>query len=143
MSLDNISVRRGWTQVSGQDDGTTRSGYGFGGRAGIAAGTEGGAPFSSVIPVTGATPSIANGGTFTHNGAGAMRVTTGGAVTGAIVQAGVIDGQVLRLINISTNTITMALAGTSNVANGTSAVIAATAAMTLVWNAADARWYVA
>jgi hypothetical protein len=44
-------------------------------------------------------------------------------------------------MNTSANSITFAAAGTSNVSNGTSAVIAANTAMKLVWDATGSRWY--
>lgn len=55
--------------------------------------------------------------------------------------AGITGGQELILINNTANTITFAAAGTSNVANGTSAVIAANCCMFLVWDATSSRWY--
>jgi hypothetical protein len=69
------------------------------------------------------------------------KLSTSGAVTGVILTAGVYDGQRLTLVNTSANSITFAAAGTSNVADGTSAVLAANRSMTLIWEATSARWY--
>ena len=67
---------------------------------------------------------------------------TGGSVTGIILTAGTVDGQKLVLFNKeASNTITFAAAGTSNVADGTSAVLGALRAMSLVWDATSSRWY--
>jgi hypothetical protein len=68
-------------------------------------------------------------------------LTTGGAVTGVILSAGTIDGQECVLVNTSANSITFATAATSNVADGTSAVIAANTRMSLTWSQTAARWY--
>lgn len=107
---------------------------------GLAAQT-GGALAPVPTPRSGTVPTIANSGTFTHNNCGTMVVTTGGAVTGTIVQLGTYHGQMLTLINNSANTITMAAAGTSNVAAGVAAIVPATAALSLVYNALDSKWY--
>jgi len=67
---------------------------------------------------------------------------SGGAVTGIILTAGTVDGQELVLFNIeASNTITFATAATSNVADGTSAVIGALRRMALTWDATSSRWY--
>jgi len=67
---------------------------------------------------------------------------SGGSVTGMILTVGAFPGQMICLFNIeATNTITFAAAGTSNVADGTSAVIAALRALVLVWDATSSRWY--
>lgn len=87
---------------------------------------------------------LATGNTITLPTAGKTKrlSASGGSVTGIILTAGTIDGQELTLINIeASNTITFAAAGTSNVADGTSAVLAANRSMTLVWDATSSRWY--
>jgi hypothetical protein len=96
-------------------------------------------PFKS--PVT-AAQTIAGGGTIAlpTTGFNAL-LTTGGAVTGVILTAGVTDGQTICLINNSANSITFAAAGTSNVADGTSAVIPALRAMIFTWDNTSSRWY--
>lgn len=91
--------------------------------------------------VTADIPTLTNGATVTHNNCGVVITTNGGAVTGIIVQVGSFHGQHLIVINNVAGTVTMAAAGTSNVASGVTAVIPATAALGLVWNAIDSRWY--
>lgn len=97
-----------------------------------------GGPSSSLA--TAAT--IATSGTIALPAQGdTAKLTTGGAVTGVVLTAGTYDGQRLNLINTSANSITFAAAGTSNVADGTSAVLAANRSMCFVWEATSARWY--
>jgi hypothetical protein len=145
MSIDRLKSAPGAFLITPELDssgfpGSVQLGMNAGIVAGAAVGA-GGASFSVPTPKAGTVPTIANSGTVTHNGHGAAVVTTGGAVTGAIVQAGTIAGQKLTIINNSANTITMAAVGTSNVANGVGAVISALAAIDLVWNALDSKWY--
>jgi hypothetical protein len=87
---------------------------------------------------------IATGNTITlpTGGKNKRLSASGGAATGVILTAGSVDGQELTLFNLeATNTITFAAAGTSNVADGTSAVIPALRAIRLTWDATSARWY--
>lgn len=96
-------------------------------------------PFKS--PVTTA-QTVTNGYTITLPTSGYKQLlTTGGAVTGVILTAGVTDGQQVILFNTSANSVTFAAAGTSNVADGVSAVIPALRAMQFDWDATSARWY--
>lgn len=88
-----------------------------------------------------AAQSIATGNTITLPSGKTKLLTSAGAATGVILAAGTFDGQELQLLNTSANSLTFAAAGTSNVSNGTSAVIAANSAMLLVWDATSARWY--
>lgn len=146
MSLDRLRSRAGLFVV---DPEATTTGFPGAVALGSGAGTvEGGAASQGgalyQIPVQKAVadiPTLASSGTITHSGSGTVVVTTGGAVTGAIVQVGTRPGQKLTVINNSANTITMAVVGTSNVANGTGCIISALAAITLTWNALDSRWY--
>ena len=82
------------------------------------------------------------GGTIPSAGIGLARCNPAGAITGVIVQPGTIDGQVLLIENsaAAANTITMAAAATSNVANGVTTVITGLQLAVLVWNASTARW---
>lgn len=85
---------------------------------------------------TGATIALPTGGRTKRLSA------SGGAVTGIILPVGTVDGQELILFNTeSANTITFAAAATSNVADGTAAVIGALRALVLVWDATSNRWY--
>lgn len=68
-------------------------------------------------------------------------VDNGGAVTGIILTAGVVDGQILHIVNAAAATVTFAASGTSNVADGTSAVIAANRAISLIWDSGTSLWY--
>lgn len=145
MSLDRLQSKTGLFQINPEvGSGGFPGGVSVGGEFSIVAGAAaatGGAIAPTPTPRSGTVPTLAGSGTVTHNGCGTCIVTTGGAVTGAIVQAGITHGQNLTIINNSANTITMAAAGTSNVANGTGCIISATAAIGLTWNAIDSRWY--
>lgn len=81
------------------------------------------------------------GGTIATAGVGTSRVSTGGAVTGAILQAGTFAGQKCTVINESGNSITFDVVGTSHVADGNSAVIAGNRAMDFTWNTHQSKWY--
>jgi len=88
---------------------------------------------------------IATGNTITVPSSFNKRLTVNGAgATGVILAAGVIDGQILNLINAdTTDSITFhATAATSNVAGGASVILPALGSMQLVWDATSARWYV-
>lgn len=73
-----------------------------------------------------------------------VRVSAAAATTGASLPLGTLNGQILILIvtSAAANTITMAAAGTSNVAGGTTVVLAGLEAHTFVWDAVGALWYV-
>jgi hypothetical protein len=62
---------------------------------------------------------------------------------GVIMQAGTRAGQKCTVINQSAaiNTITMAVAATSNVANGVGTVIAGLTAKSFTWNSITSLWY--
>lgn len=72
-----------------------------------------------------------------------VRVTAGAAVTGIILGAGTLGGQLLSVIHegAAANTITFAASGTSNVADGTSDVITGPSARLYVWDSVTALWY--
>src|SRR5579859_706924 len=74
---------------------------------------------------TGAVQSLATGNTNTVGVFGVVRVTAAAAVTGIILPVGSRPGQQLIVIHegAAANTITFAASGTSNVADGASAVI--------------------
>jgi hypothetical protein len=98
-------------------------------------------PFAGA-PIQSATaPALATGGTITTAGVNSARVAPTGAVTGVILQAGTIAGQEVTVVNESAFSITFAVVGTSNVADGVSAVIAANRAMYFKWNSVTAKWY--
>lgn len=101
------------------------------------------------LKVTGAIVNApVNGGAITTGGTidttvGTNRVQPAAAVTGMILEAGVADGQRFTLINESAaiNTITMDAAGTSNVADGVTTVVAGLTAQSYYWTAGAARWF--
>jgi hypothetical protein len=72
-----------------------------------------------------------------------VRVTAAAAITGVILSPGSTGGQRVTIIHegAAANTITMAAAGTSNVADGTSDVITGPSARTYVWDSVTALWY--
>lgn len=87
---------------------------------------------------------VDTGGTITLPTAGiTKRVATSSAAdkTGVILTAGTVDGQFLHLLNVSANSLTFAASGTSNVALGASAAIAAGARMSLIWDSTSSMWY--
>lgn len=71
------------------------------------------------------------------------RVAPAGAVVGIILQPGTVAGQEVTVVNESAavNTVTFAVAATSNVADGATSVIAGLTARRFVWNSVAARWF--
>ncbi len=74
---------------------------------------------------------------------GCVRVTAAAGITGVIITAGVKSGQTLMVVHegAAANTITMAAAGTSNVAAGATCVLSGLAAHFFVWDSVTALWY--
>lgn len=98
----------------------------------------------TIITATSATaPDPGNGGTITTSGVGVAKVNPAGAETGIILQAGIIDGQEVTVINeaVAANTLTFAAAATSNVVDGASDIIAGAKCRTYCWESVTARWY--
>jgi hypothetical protein len=92
-------------------------------------------------PVT-AAQALSSSGTITLPTAGKNQlVSNTGAVTGMILTVGRIDGDEVTIINISANTVTFAVSGTSHVADGTSAIILANGKLSFVWSATQSLWY--
>lgn len=95
-------------------------------------------------PASGNPTAVDNNGTIDTTKP-VQRVKTSSAAdkTGAILEAGTTHGQLCLVVNESANTITMAAAATSHVADGISCVIAANAAQLFIWNALVATpiWY--
>lgn len=96
----------------------------------------GGQSATAVATITGGT--IATG--FNNR---VSRVNPAGAITGVIMQAGTQPGQEITVVNeaAAANTVTMAVAGTSNVADGVSTVIAGLTANRFTWDSVTALWY--
>lgn len=88
-------------------------------------------------------PAIVNGATIVTNGVKTGRVSPAGAVSGISLGAGSYQGQTFFLINEAgaANTVTFAVAGTSRVASGTSAVVAGLTSRLFVWDTVQALWY--
>lgn len=86
-------------------------------------------------------PAITNNGTIDTTNVGLAKVTPAGAVTGIILEAGIVDGQEVTVANQSGSTVTFAAYATSNVASGTSCVIAGATAKRFVWESVAAAWY--
>jgi len=83
------------------------------------------------------------GGTITTAGTGVSRVTTTGNVTGVILQAGTFGGQVVTVVNESSNTLTFnTTPATSHVADSaTQPAIGALTARQFVWDSSTTLWY--
>jgi hypothetical protein len=88
-------------------------------------------------------PAIASGGTITTSHQGISRVNLNGApATGVILQAGVLSGQRITVLNVDrTASITFAARVASNVKTGTSCVIPAGTARSFVWSDESSAWY--
>jgi hypothetical protein len=84
---------------------------------------------------------IGTGATIATSAAISVRVAPPGTVTGVILQAGAAYGQIAVIVNESGNSVTFAAAGTSNVADGTSDVIAGNTARAFVWDGGTSLWY--
>lgn len=92
-------------------------------------------------PSTGQTPTLASSGVINPNLSTVYRFTTGGAVTGILMNKGVRHGQVCILINVSANNATFATSATSFVADGANVSVLATRMIMLVWSSPDQLWY--
>ena len=84
---------------------------------------------------------ISTGATLTGGTTDVVRVSPAAAVTGVILAAGQFSGDVVIVVNeaAAANTVTFAAVGTSNVADGTSSVIAGLTARRFVWS--GSKWY--
>lgn len=95
-------------------------------------------------PIVSATsPDPGANGTINTAGVDVALVTPAAARTGIILQPGTFNGQEVWVVNqgSAANSLTMAASGTSNVADGTSDVIAGVTARKFVWNSTAALWY--
>lgn len=95
-------------------------------------------------PIISATsPDPGANGTINTAGIDVALVTPAAARTGIILQPGTFNGQEVWVVNqgSAANSLTMAASGTSNVADGTSDVIAGVTARKFVWNSTAALWY--
>lgn len=128
------------------------SGTGSGGAITLTTGAAGGGGSSTVGKISLASPTsspvatvqvIANGSTITlpTGGTNQLITSSAGAVTGILMTAGRFDGETVTLIKTDAGSATFAAVGTSLVADGVSAIIAANTRMTLVYDAGSAKWY--
>jgi hypothetical protein len=95
------------------------------------------------LPGLNPTPTALSNGSTIPTTNECERCTASGSVTGVIMAAGTYGGQRCIVFNESANSITMAAVGTSNVADGTSCVIASLTQDTFVWDsgATTPAWY--
>lgn len=97
---------------------------------------------STLAPAASASaPDPGNNGTI-NTANGIARVSPAAARTGCILQAGTTSGQIIWVINeaASANSVTFAASG-SNVADGTSDVIAGLTARCFVWDSSVNLWF--
>ena len=96
-----------------------------------------------VNAVSSTAQAVATGGVITTAGVSIARVAPTGAVTGCILQAGTVNGQVVAVVNesASADSVTFAAAATSNVATGTGTSIAGATGQMFVWDSATQLWY--
>lgn len=97
------------------------------------------------FPVAGAqsdtAAAITTGSTIATSGLGVTRVSPSSAVTGIILPAGTAASQQLTVINEASYPVAFAASGTSNVADGTADIIAASTAHSFVWDSTESLWY--
>lgn len=99
---------------------------------------------SGVVASPGTAEAItANGQTITVVEQGSVLLTTalGAGVTGLILQKGAVDRQELTLLNNSSQTMTFAAAGTSNVQGGTGTAMLTDTAKKFIWEVGTALWW--
>lgn len=111
--------------------------------AGGSAGAIGTISFAGPVstPIT-AAQTLANAGTVVLPTTGrAKLLTNAGAITGVIMPVGRTDGDEVILVNTAANSITMAAAGTSRVADGVSCVIPALGKISFIWSTTQTLWY--
>lgn len=84
---------------------------------------------------------VVTDGTIDTTGVSYINLDGSGAITGVILEAGTKSGQIVTIINKRDGSVTFAASGTSNVAYGTSSVIATLAAATFIWDDASSLWY--
>jgi hypothetical protein len=68
-----------------------------------------------------------------------VTVSAGAAITAAVLQAGTVNGQEVTIVNenaTGASTVTFAASGTSNVGQGTAAVISGLTSRRFVWDGA-------
>lgn len=86
---------------------------------------------------------VANAGTIASANIGVSRVAPASAVSGVILAAGSIPGQLVWVVNeaVAANSVTFAVSGTSNVATGVNEIIPGLQARLYVWDSGTSLWY--
>jgi hypothetical protein len=115
-----------------------------GAAAGLAAISDASGNVSWGLPLAPAASSqaLSNGSTITPAAAtGLYPLTATGAVTGLIIAPPPSGLSQITLVNQSSSSLTFAASGTSNVADGTSDVIAALTCRTFIYDANTSLWY--
>lgn len=145
MSVEKLRSRVGQFDITPDN---TASGYpggvGLGNNAAVLPGYgdgRGGALAQAHIPASGSPTTIGNNFEIVHSGSAMAVVTTSGAVSGAVLQAGYYPGQQFIVANQSANLINFAAVGTSRVAAGATAPILSNSAAEYRWNGLDSKWY--
>jgi len=64
-----------------------------------------------------------------------------GNVASIVLASGTVTGQTCQVVNESAFTVTFAASGTSHVADGVSAIIAANRKMDFTWDGGTSLWY--
>jgi len=96
----------------------------------------------TLLPTQSATAvAIAASGTIAVTDLDVSRVAPTGNVASIILTAGTYAGQKITVVNESAFTVTFAASGTSHVADGISAIIAANRAMDFTWDSGTSLWY--
>jgi len=84
---------------------------------------------------------IAASGTIATAGIDVSRVAPTGNVASIVLASGTVTGQTCQVVNESAFTVTFAASGTSHVADGVSAIIAANRKMDFTWDGGTSLWY--
>ena len=94
------------------------------------------------FPADGTAATVLAGSGTIDSTIGWQREVPAGAVTGIIIEAGAVHGQILRVTNDKDagGTITFAAEATSNVCNGTAGVIGVGETGEFIWDATDTCW---
>jgi hypothetical protein len=97
-----------------------------------------------IAPAQSATAvAIANAGTVATANIGVSRVSPASAVTGIILTAGTIPGQLVWVVNeaVAGNSVTFAASGSSNVATGVNEILPGLQSRLYVWDSGTSLWY--
>ena len=150
----SLTAGNGGTGVAGGNGGNTNvtAGNGFatngnGGSINLTPGTPNGTGVRGAVNIAGPLRSPTSGTQvptvtiFFPTAGFNQRVVPAGVLAGVVLEAGIVDGQTINIINTSTFSITFAASGASNVADGVLAVIPALRAMIFTWATGTSLWY--